>query len=87
MKKQSLCIWNALLLAGCIIFISAGSASGAGFALIEQSVSGLGNAYAGGAASAEDASTIFFNPAGLTRLDDRQLILGAHLIMLCQFYQ
>jgi hypothetical protein len=44
MKKQSLCIWNALLLAGCIIFISAGSASGAGFALIEQSVSGLGNA-------------------------------------------
>jgi long-chain fatty acid transport protein len=81
MKKQSLYIWNTLLLVGCIVFISAGSAYGAGFALIEQSVSGLGNAYAGGAASAEDASTIFFNPAGLTRLGGRQLILGAHLIM------
>ena len=42
------------------------SAQAAGFALIEQSASGMGNAYAGGAAIAEDASTIFFNPAGMT---------------------
>jgi len=32
------------------------------FALIEQSASGLGNSYAGAAATAEDASTIFYNP-------------------------
>lgn len=53
---------------------------GAGFALIEQSVSGLGNAYAGAAASAEDASTNFFNPAGLTRLTGTQINAGAHIV-------
>lgn len=52
----------------------------AGFALVEQSASGLGNAYAGQAASAQDASTIFFNPAGMTLLPDRQLVLAGHLI-------
>ena len=44
----------------------------AGFALMEQNASGLGNAYAGQAAAAEDASTIFFNPAGMTRLQGGQ---------------
>ena len=39
-----------------------------GFQLVEQNASGLGNAYSGQAAAAEDASTIFFNPAGMTRL-------------------
>lgn len=52
----------------------------AGFALVEQNASGLGNAYAGQAASAQDASTIFFNPAGMTLLPDRQLVLAGHLI-------
>ena len=62
-------------------FISAGSALGAGFALVEQSVSGLGNAFAGGAAGAEDATTIFYNPGGMTLLSDQQFILGAHVII------
>jgi len=57
-----------------------GAVGAAGFALIEQSGSGTGNAFAGGAASAEDASTIFFNPAGLTRLTGRQVVLGIHAI-------
>lgn len=52
----------------------------AGFALVEQNASGLGNAYAGQAASAQDASTIFFNPAGMTLLPDRQVVLAGHLI-------
>jgi long-chain fatty acid transport protein len=38
------------------------------FALIEQSASGLGNSFAGAAAAAEDASTIFYNPAGMSLL-------------------
>lgn len=54
----------------------------AGFQLTEQSVSGLGRAFAGGAAIADDASTIFYNPAGLTRLDGRELVVGASLISL-----
>jgi long-chain fatty acid transport protein len=81
-KKQRLCSWMYVaLMACCISFIASGSASGAGFALIEQSVSGLGNAYAGGAASAEDASTIFYNPAGMVLLGKNQLIFGAHVVM------
>jgi len=54
---------------GLVITLLLGAASSvqaAGFALIEQSGSGMGNAYAGAAAIAEDASTIFFNPAGMT---------------------
>lgn len=46
----------------------------AGFGLSEQSGSGLGNAYAGAAAVAEDASTLYFNPAGMTYLQGKQLV-------------
>ncbi len=56
------------------------TASAAGFALIEQSASGMGNAFAGGSAAAEDASTIFFNPAGMTYLPDSQLVVSGHAI-------
>ncbi|TCV85907.1 OmpP1/FadL family transporter [Sulfurirhabdus autotrophica] len=55
-------------------------ATASGFALIEDSGSGLGNAFAGGAASAEGASTIYYNPAGLVLLDQQQLVLVAHAI-------
>jgi len=57
-----------------------GTVSASGFALIEQSASGLGNAYAGGAASAEDASTIFFNPAGMSRLKGKEVVVAVHAI-------
>ncbi len=59
---------------------NAGAAHAAAFALIEQSASGMGNAYAGAAASAEDASTIYFNPAGMTRLSGKQAVIAAHAI-------
>lgn len=53
----------------------------AGFALIENSASGQGNAYAGAAAIAEDASTIWFNPAGMTYLGNDQMVVAAHVIV------
>ena len=53
---------------------------GAGFAIIEQSVTGLGRAFAGSAAVAEDASTIFFNPAGLAYLDKAEMAMAIHYI-------
>jgi long-chain fatty acid transport protein len=65
----------SLALTGCVNLAQA-----AGFALIEQNASGLGNAYAGQAAAATDASTIFFNPAGMTMLPDRQVVLVGNLI-------
>jgi long-chain fatty acid transport protein len=51
-----------------------------GFLLFEQGVKGLGNAFAGGAAVAEDPSTIFYNPAGLTRLPGSQFALAGYYI-------
>jgi len=44
-----------------------------GFYVDEQSALRLGDAFSGGAAQADDASTAFYNPAGLTRLKKRQL--------------
>lgn len=52
----------------------------AGFSLIEQSASGMGNAFAGGGAVAEDASTIYFNPAGMTFIKGTQIAGAIHLI-------
>jgi long-chain fatty acid transport protein len=52
------------------------------FALAEQGVSGLGNAYAGAAAVAEDASTVWWNPAGMSRLPrGKHVLVGGHLII------
>jgi long-chain fatty acid transport protein len=81
MKNRFRFMPKAVIFTVFILAISSGSARGAGFALVEQGVGSLGNAYAGNAASAEDATTIFFNPAGLTRLSGQQVIAGAHLIM------
>ena len=67
------------LVVGAMLAMS-GTAVASGFALIEQNGSGLGNAYAGGAASAEDASTIFYNPAGMSRLSGKQIAVAGSLI-------
>jgi long-chain fatty acid transport protein len=53
----------------------------AAFALYEQGVSGLGNAYAGAAAVAEDATTVWWNPAGMSRLGaGKHFAIGGTLI-------
>jgi long-chain fatty acid transport protein len=64
------------LLPALIATAFAGSASAAGFQLLEQTASGIGNAYAGSAAVAENASTIFYNPAGMTQLKDHEASFG-----------
>jgi long-chain fatty acid transport protein len=63
--------------------VSSGTAFASGFALIEQGVSGLGNAYAGGAAIAQDGSTIFYNPAGMTRIPSQ--VIGAANVIIPNF--
>jgi len=74
--KQTVVGWSV----ASALLVMSGSAAASGFALIEQSGSGLGNAYAGGAASAEDASTIFYNPAGMSRLGGSQMVVAANAI-------
>ncbi len=68
------------LLPGLISMAFAGTAAASGFQLIEQNASGIGNAYAGSAAIAENASTIFYNPAGMTQLQAREMSFGMSLV-------
>jgi len=51
------------------------------FQIAEQSASGIGNAFAGGAASAEDASTVWYNPAGMTRLRRPEIVASGSYIV------
>ena len=67
MNKSRIRHLMAFLLAGAVSGY-AGTISAAGFAIIEDSAQGMGNAFAGGGAVAEDASTVWFNPASITRL-------------------
>lgn len=69
---------TVLALAGCCSF--AGLAHGAGFGVIEQSSSGLGAAFAGSAAQANDASIQYFNPAGLALLSGAEVSAAIHAL-------
>ncbi|MCW8855135.1 MAG: outer membrane protein transport protein [Gammaproteobacteria bacterium] len=74
-RKLTTAITLALISTGYISHSNA-----AGFALIENSASGMGNAFAGAAAVAEDASTVWFNPAGMTRLSGSQMVAAGHFV-------
>src|SRR5471032_2181657 len=71
MKKVMLktTISLAVALASTQIFAS-------GFALNEQSISGMGTGFAGRSSSADDASTVVGNPAGMARLKGQQITGG-----------
>jgi long-chain fatty acid transport protein len=56
-------------------------AMAAGFALTQHGASGLGNAYAGAAAVAEDASTVWSNPAGMALLQGPQFAPALEVIV------
>lgn len=77
MHKFSLKLIPALVLAAI-----SGAASASGFQLTEQNASGIGNAYAGSAAVGENASTIYFNPAAMTRLQAREISGGISAVNL-----
>lgn len=67
-------------LAAALLAAIPGTATAASFYIIESSASRLGNAFSGTASAAEDASTVFFNGAGMTRLDEPTVQLGGHFI-------
>ena len=72
-------------IAGAVVsalgLLAGSEAHAAAFALYEQGVSGLGNAYAGAAAVAEDATTVWWNPAGMARLGaGKHFAIGGALI-------
>lgn len=51
-----------------------------GFALLENNVTNLGLAFSGTAALAEDASINYYNAAGLSRIEQNQVVLGVNVI-------
>jgi long-chain fatty acid transport protein len=62
---------------GVALYGLAPAAVAGGFAIGTQSGSGTGNAFAGGAAAAEDASVIWSNPAGMAHLPVGKHVTGA----------
>ena len=79
-KQNGSLLVLAVVTISCVLLFS-GSAAGSGFAIIEQSAASAGYAYAGAGAAAEDASTVFFNPAGMALLSGNELQVGAHYII------
>ena len=63
-----------------LLALSSSSVFASSFALIEQSVSGMGSAYAIGSAGIDDASTLYFNPATMSRLAGSNLTGGLQIV-------
>src|SRR5271156_2180494 len=61
--------------------VAAGNATAAGVYIQEQSAAGVGRAQAGNVVAGDDASTIYFNPAGMTELEGIQTDSGIDLIV------
>jgi long-chain fatty acid transport protein len=74
--QKTLHTTTTLLLGSAI----SGSVFAAGFALNEQSASGLGQAFAGRASDAIDGSTVFGNPGGMSRLKTAEISGGLSVI-------
>ena len=71
-----------------VLVLASAPANATGYFINQQSVSGLGRADAGDAAAASDASTVFYNPAGMTELwrdvdapGDTLVQFGSHIII------
>ena len=64
-----------------VTLCAAASSYGAGFAIIEQGVKGMGEAYSGGSTATNDASCIFFNPAGMSLTGKSEVDAGASVII------
>lgn len=62
---------------GLIAALGSSQLIAGGFALNEQSISGMGVGFAGRSSSAADGSTVFGNPAGMSRLQQEQVSIGA----------
>ena len=74
-KKQVARAVGALVLA-----LGATQVYATGFQLNEQSGSGLGNAFAGGAAATDDASAMWWNPAALSQFQRTQAVAVINII-------
>jgi len=80
---RSTCRSGVGLVVAGVIFVTIAWAPGAyasGFFLLEQSARLQGTAYAGTAALAADASTVYYNPAGMSRIKDWSFAQSGYLV-------
>jgi long-chain fatty acid transport protein len=70
----------AVAVAGVALALAGGQAAGTGFQLNEQSASSLGNAFAGGAAFADDVTGMWWNPAVLSQFTRGQVAGALHVV-------
>jgi len=66
---------------GVAVALASSQLLASGFALNEQSISSMGTGFAGRSSSAEDASTVFGNPAGMSRLKREQFTVGGAAVI------
>jgi len=71
---------KAVRFATLAAIVAPASVMAGGFSLNEQSAATSGYANAGAAAHAEDASTVFFNPAGMSKLSGTNVSFGASVL-------
>ena len=64
-----------------LLLLAATGARAGGLLALEVGITRNGTAGAGSAAYASDASTGFYNPAGMARLERAEAVIGANLIL------
>lgn len=67
-------------IAATALIAFSGAACGASFQLLEQSPAHLGKAFAGTGSDIADASTVFFNPAGMSQLEGASATVGLNVV-------
>ena len=70
-----------VLVAAITAAVLAPAAQASGYKLNEQGAAGAGNAYAGRAAIVEDASVVFYNPAGMVKLKRAEVTVGGSVLV------
>ncbi len=69
-----------VVLCSSLLISSSSQVAAQGYYIDEQSAKRLGDAFSGGAAEANDASTAFYNPAGLSRIKQSELVANISLV-------
>ena len=80
-KIGSLLMKQRVLVAAITAAVLAPAVQASGYKLNEQGAAGAGNSYAGRAAIVEDASVVFYNPAGMVKLKRAEVTVGASYVM------
>ncbi|MDO6824042.1 OmpP1/FadL family transporter [Marinobacter sp. 1_MG-2023] len=77
---KSKLLTRAVRLATLAAVAAPASVFAGGFSLNEQSASAMGTANAGAAANPENATTVYFNPAGMSQLKGTNISFGAAIL-------